>query len=117
MRRDFYVFFLFCLSSLKDLCIHTGVVLRGANTREDEVHSLGSLNIVEYVRFYNKINYKIVDLVLTRAWYLFAEFWKMHRMETYRSICGVRESGSRSGMVSGGFAHEKNSNVILVFWT
>ncbi|XP_014219166.1 TBC1 domain family member 15 [Copidosoma floridanum] len=32
----------------KDLCIHTGVVLRGANTREDEVHSSGSLNIVEY---------------------------------------------------------------------
>ncbi|CAL7934656.1 unnamed protein product [Xylocopa violacea] len=32
----------------KDLCIHTGVVLRGANTREDEVHSLGTLNIVEY---------------------------------------------------------------------
>ncbi|XP_033362489.1 TBC1 domain family member 15-like isoform X1 [Bombus vosnesenskii] len=32
----------------KDLCIHTGVVLRSANTREDEVHSLGTLNIVEY---------------------------------------------------------------------
>ncbi|XP_012276794.1 TBC1 domain family member 15 isoform X2 [Orussus abietinus] len=32
----------------KDLCIHTGVVLRGANTREDEVHSSGTLNIVEY---------------------------------------------------------------------
>ncbi|XP_017798163.1 PREDICTED: TBC1 domain family member 15 [Habropoda laboriosa] len=32
----------------KDLCIHTGIVLRGANTREDEVHSLGTLNIVEY---------------------------------------------------------------------
>ncbi|XP_031833256.1 TBC1 domain family member 15/17 [Nomia melanderi] len=32
----------------KDLCIHTGVVLRKANTREDEVHSLGTLNIVEY---------------------------------------------------------------------
>ncbi|XP_076673409.1 TBC1 domain family member 15/17 isoform X2 [Andrena cerasifolii] len=32
----------------KDLCIHTGVVLRGASTREDEVHSLGTLNIVEY---------------------------------------------------------------------
>ncbi|XP_020287729.1 TBC1 domain family member 15 [Pseudomyrmex gracilis] len=32
----------------KDLCIHTGVVLRGANAREDEVHSLGTLNIVEY---------------------------------------------------------------------
>nr|XP_034174028.1 TBC1 domain family member 15 isoform X2 [Osmia lignaria] len=32
----------------QDLCIHTGVVLRGANTREDEVHSLGTLNIVEY---------------------------------------------------------------------
>ncbi|XP_063990184.1 TBC1 domain family member 15 isoform X1 [Diachasmimorpha longicaudata] len=32
----------------KDLCIHTGVVLRGANIREDEVHSLGTLNIVEY---------------------------------------------------------------------
>ncbi|XP_014468317.1 PREDICTED: TBC1 domain family member 15-like [Dinoponera quadriceps] len=31
----------------KDLCIHTGVVLRGANTRED-VHSSGTLNIVEY---------------------------------------------------------------------
>ncbi|XP_050573963.1 TBC1 domain family member 15-like isoform X3 [Bombus affinis] len=31
-----------------DLCIHTGVVLRSANTREDEVHSLGTLNIVEY---------------------------------------------------------------------
>ncbi|XP_011704194.1 PREDICTED: TBC1 domain family member 15 [Wasmannia auropunctata] len=32
----------------KDLCIHTGVVLRGANAREDEVHSSGTLNIVEY---------------------------------------------------------------------
>lgn len=32
----------------KDLCIHTGVVLRGASTREDEVHSSGTLNIVEY---------------------------------------------------------------------
>ncbi|KAG7213328.1 hypothetical protein KM043_002626 [Ampulex compressa] len=32
----------------KDLCLHTGVVLRGANTREDEVHSSGTLNIVEY---------------------------------------------------------------------
>lgn len=32
----------------KELCIHTGVVLRGANTREDEVHSSGTLNIVEY---------------------------------------------------------------------
>lgn len=32
----------------KDLCIHAGVVLRSANTREDEVHSLGTLNIVEY---------------------------------------------------------------------
>ncbi|KAG7213329.1 hypothetical protein KM043_002626 [Ampulex compressa] len=31
-----------------DLCLHTGVVLRGANTREDEVHSSGTLNIVEY---------------------------------------------------------------------
>ncbi|XP_032666022.1 TBC1 domain family member 15 [Odontomachus brunneus] len=31
----------------KDLCIHTAVVLRGANTRED-VHSSGTLNIVEY---------------------------------------------------------------------
>ncbi|XP_012222264.1 TBC1 domain family member 15 isoform X2 [Linepithema humile] len=31
-----------------DLCIHTGVVLRGANAREDEVHSSGTLNIVEY---------------------------------------------------------------------
>lgn len=26
-----------------------GVVLRNANTREDEFHSLGTLNIVEYV--------------------------------------------------------------------
>ncbi|OAD55231.1 TBC1 domain family member 15 [Eufriesea mexicana] len=32
----------------KDLCIHTGVVLRNASTREDEFHSLGTLNIVEY---------------------------------------------------------------------
>ncbi|KAL6438386.1 hypothetical protein ACFW04_004494 [Cataglyphis niger] len=32
----------------KDLCIHTGVVLRGANAREDEVHSSGTLNIVQY---------------------------------------------------------------------
>lgn len=32
----------------KDLCIHTGIVLRGANTREDEVHSSGTLSIVEY---------------------------------------------------------------------
>ncbi|XP_076174355.1 TBC1 domain family member 15/17 [Ptiloglossa arizonensis] len=32
----------------KDLCIHAGVVLRGASTREDEVHSLGTLKIVEY---------------------------------------------------------------------
>ncbi|XP_043466619.1 TBC1 domain family member 15-like [Leptopilina heterotoma] len=32
----------------KELCTHTGVVLRGANTREDEVHSSGTLNIVEY---------------------------------------------------------------------
>ncbi|XP_053978196.1 TBC1 domain family member 15-like [Hylaeus anthracinus] len=32
----------------KDLCIHTGVVLRGGSTREDEVHSLGTLNVVEY---------------------------------------------------------------------
>ncbi|XP_044592577.1 TBC1 domain family member 15-like isoform X1 [Cotesia glomerata] len=31
-----------------ELCIHTGVVLRGANVREDEVHSSGTLNIVEY---------------------------------------------------------------------
>ncbi|XP_029048003.1 TBC1 domain family member 15 isoform X1 [Osmia bicornis bicornis] len=36
------------MSNKIDLCIHTGVVLRGANTREDEVHSLGTLNIVEY---------------------------------------------------------------------
>lgn len=32
----------------KDLCIHTGVVLRGASTREDEIHSSGTLNIIEY---------------------------------------------------------------------
>ncbi|KAK9293487.1 hypothetical protein QLX08_011579 [Tetragonisca angustula] len=32
----------------KDLCIHTGVVLRNANTKEEEVQSLGTLNIVEY---------------------------------------------------------------------
>ncbi|KAK1126256.1 hypothetical protein K0M31_004888 [Melipona bicolor] len=31
-----------------DLCIHTGVVLRNANTKEEEVQSLGTLNIVEY---------------------------------------------------------------------
>lgn len=32
----------------KDLCIHTGIVLRGGNTRDDEVHSSGTLNVVEY---------------------------------------------------------------------
>ncbi|XP_058796976.1 TBC1 domain family member 15 isoform X2 [Phymastichus coffea] len=32
----------------KDLCSHTGVVLQSASTREDEVHSTGTLNIVEY---------------------------------------------------------------------
>ncbi|KAK0080620.1 hypothetical protein PV325_013649 [Microctonus aethiopoides] len=32
----------------KELSIHTGVVLRGANIREDEVHSSGTLNIIEY---------------------------------------------------------------------
>ncbi|XP_029159284.1 TBC1 domain family member 15 isoform X1 [Nylanderia fulva] len=36
------------INSIMDLCIHTGVVLRGANAREDEVHSSGTLNIVEY---------------------------------------------------------------------
>ena len=38
---------------LQDLCIHTGVVFRGTSTREDEVHSIGTLNIVEYVRLFN----------------------------------------------------------------
>ncbi|XP_034937097.1 TBC1 domain family member 15 [Chelonus insularis] len=32
----------------KELCIHAGVVLRGTNIKEDEIHSSGSLNIVEY---------------------------------------------------------------------
>ncbi|XP_066599732.1 TBC1 domain family member 15 isoform X2 [Prorops nasuta] len=32
----------------KDLFLQVGVVLRGGNTREDEVHSSGTLNIVEY---------------------------------------------------------------------
>ncbi|XP_046419372.1 TBC1 domain family member 15 isoform X1 [Neodiprion fabricii] len=32
----------------KDISIHSGVVLRGANTREDDVHSTGTLSIVEY---------------------------------------------------------------------
>lgn len=41
---------LLCCS--QDLCIHTGVVLRGANAREDEVHSSGTLNIVQYVRYF-----------------------------------------------------------------
>ncbi|KAK2579535.1 hypothetical protein KPH14_010837 [Odynerus spinipes] len=31
-----------------DLCIYTGVVVRGSNIREDEVESSGTLNIVEY---------------------------------------------------------------------
>ncbi|XP_043503413.1 TBC1 domain family member 15 isoform X1 [Polistes fuscatus] len=31
-----------------ELSIYTGVVLRGSNTKEDEVHSSGTLNIVEY---------------------------------------------------------------------
>lgn len=31
-----------------DLCIYTGVILRGSNTKEDEVQSSGTLNIVEY---------------------------------------------------------------------
>ncbi|KAG5308860.1 TBC15 protein, partial [Acromyrmex insinuator] len=44
----------------KDLCIHTGVVLRGANAREDEVHSSGTLNIVEYT-FGKCIEWKPVE--------------------------------------------------------
>ncbi|XP_035721297.1 TBC1 domain family member 15-like [Vespa mandarinia] len=31
-----------------DLCIYAGVVLRRSNSKEDEVHSSGTLNIVEY---------------------------------------------------------------------
>ncbi|XP_046739904.1 TBC1 domain family member 15 isoform X2 [Diprion similis] len=32
----------------KDISIHSGVVLRGSNTREDDVHSTGTFSIVEY---------------------------------------------------------------------
>lgn len=45
----------------KDLCIHTGVVLRGTNIREDEVHSLGTLNIVEY-SFGKCIEWKLIEV-------------------------------------------------------
>lgn len=45
----------------KDICIHSGVVLRGSNTREDDVHSTGTLNIVEY-SFGKCIEWKPVEV-------------------------------------------------------
>ncbi|XP_012265470.2 TBC1 domain family member 15 isoform X2 [Athalia rosae] len=45
----------------KDISIHSGVVLRGSNTREEDVHSTGILSIVEY-SFGKCIEWKPVEV-------------------------------------------------------
>lgn len=43
-------------------------MLRGANNREDEVHSSGTLNIVEYVRNFVTVIKTIVDICDQYIW-------------------------------------------------
>ncbi|XP_011309116.1 TBC1 domain family member 15 isoform X2 [Fopius arisanus] len=79
-----------------DLCIHTGIVLRGANIREDEVHSLGTLNIVEY-SFGRCIEWKPIEVSFVSEYQDQDPEWSVVESHTRRTRTSSCESSDCLG--------------------